>query len=222
MRLRPLKSREAFLLSLIEESASTETTQLVSLENNILNFSKMKAVVSGVITSNYDQDLYYVNFLATAYNDQGVLVGGGEVFGEVLPAHSSIGVVVPFILDEKPARVELSFSGDRSTAEEPPTDLKLEAAKTAIDRNPERTDAGAVVVFKNPDAATAVVKAAYILTVYNSDGMVLDTCHETIYGIFFPGKQFPIGCSLKIPLTADGSGWRWFPWWIRALFCQVV
>ena len=185
--------------------ASSETApRWVSFSAKPASAASDKPVLTAVVTSSYDQDIYYANYAVAAYDDKGAIVGGGFSFGEVLPSHSSIGVEVPLVLTGKPATFELSFTGASSTLKTPPVPIKLEVASMGLVRKPDRTDAAVVFMLKNTDPKTPVAKFAYIATVFNGDGKVLVVCHNTFYGVIFPGQQLPIGCTLQIPPKAEG------------------
>jgi hypothetical protein len=164
----------------------------------------VKPSVSGVITSTDNKDVYYTRYTAVAFDDTNAVIGSGSVFGDILPANSSIGVKIPIAVSAKPARVELYVNGDVNTQRIPQTPVKVQVEDAAIIRNPGANYGNVALVLTNPDTAQSVVKTGFVATAYDDAGKVMDACSGTIYGVIFPGARLPAGCSLyQIPVDAS-------------------
>jgi hypothetical protein len=62
---------------------------------------------SAVLSSTYTTDLSEVRVDAVAYDGRGTIIGGGEMIKRLVPAGSSVGVLVSLDVSASPARVEL-------------------------------------------------------------------------------------------------------------------
>ncbi len=65
------------------------------------------ALITGVVKSTFPQDLKNVSVSAIAYDDRGVIIGGGQKALDRVPANGVTAAEVPVTVTGTPARVEL-------------------------------------------------------------------------------------------------------------------
>ncbi len=159
-------------------------------------------VVTGQVTSTFNEDLTAPSYTAVAYDAAGNMVGIGQTLGTRLPAGGTAPVEVPIKLNQEPARVELHFSPDSFTSLETMVDLKLEVEKAEFIPPAENFGytGGIGIILHNPDPERMALIIYYKAAAYDASGNVLAVCSEnSVAGVLFAGERVGFGCFLRLP-----------------------
>jgi len=159
-------------------------------------------VVTGQVTSTFNQDLAAPNYTAVAYDAGGNMVGIGQTLGTRLPAGGTAPVEVPIKLNQEPARVELYFTPDSFTSREPALDQKLDVEKAEFIPPSESSGytGGIGIILHNPDPERIALIIKYTAAAYDAAGNILAVCFEDqVAGVLFAGERMGFGCFLRLP-----------------------
>lgn len=159
-------------------------------------------IVTGEVTSTFQQDVGAPVYTAAAYDAAGDMIGIGQTIGTRLPAGGTVPVEVPIKLNQEPDRVELHFTPESGTALETSPDLKLEVETAEFIPPTEGYGytGGIGVILHNPDPERIALTVYYTAAAYDAQGNVLAVCFEDqLAGVLFAGERMGFGCFLRLP-----------------------